>query len=113
MVEKVHYIKSQSLVELPVHGGYGGINTSNGQLALSVFSERAPLPRVIEFDGEGTEEARESKDGIVRNVTATLYFDINTAIALRNWLDEKIGQFKDAHPELFEGEDGEVKSDGS
>ena len=106
MPRKVHYIKSPNLVELPMHGAYGGVNVQSGQFALSVFSERAPLPKSVEFteseNGEGTEQRCESKDGIIRNVTATLYFDINTALNLHDWLDDKIQQFQDENPDLFE-----------
>lgn len=101
---RIHYIKSQNLLEIPVSGAYGGINTQTGQVAMSVFSERAPLPRVIEYSDNGDPEpkeiSRESKEGVVRNVSATLHFDMSTAISLHRWLGEKIKQFEDAHPEL-------------
>ena len=112
MPEKVHYIKSPSLVEIPMHGAYGGVNIQTGQFAMSVFSERASLPRTVEFaegaEGDAEDINRDTKDGIVRNVTATLYFDINTALSVRKWLDDRIMHFRDAHPELFE--ESEVQS---
>lgn len=114
MTEKIHYIKSPNLVELPMHGAFGGINSSTGQVAMSIFSERGPLPRLLEFDidsdGNSFEVSRESKDGIIRNVTATLYFDINTAIAMRSWLDEQIAEFVDKNPGLFEEEKDDSES---
>ena len=87
---KVHYIKSPNMVELPVHGVFGDINSVTGQVAMTVFSERGALPRIMEFEfSEGAnpvEVRRESLDGVIRNVTATLYFDVNVALKLHEWL---------------------------
>ena len=108
MSVKIHYIKSAYIQEIPVHGVFGGINIATGQVAMSVFSERGPLPKVVEVEQvEGnaqSEVGRESLDGVIRNVTATMYFDINVALSLHQWLTEKIEQFRVAHPELFENE---------
>lgn len=46
------------------------------------------------------EEKRIGKEGIIRSVNAVLHFDINTTIALHQWLGDKIKQFEDAHPEI-------------
>lgn len=104
---KFHYIKSATCADIPVHGAFGGINPVTGQVVMSVFSERSPIPKSIVYeagpDGEQGEH-REGLDGMVRSVNAVMYFDINVAMALHQWLGQKIDVFREQHPELFEDE---------
>lgn len=103
-----HYIKSTHCIDIPVHGAFGGINPASGQVVMSVFSERTPIPQVIHYEpGDGGEriESREGKDGMIRSVNAVMYFDINVAMALHEWLGQKIGVFREHHPELFDDEE--------
>lgn len=101
-----NYIKSPQCIDLPVHGAFGGLNTATGAISMAVFSERGAIPQKITLrpspikPGE-IEEEREGKSGTVRSVGAVLHFDINTALALRGWLDDKIAQFQEAHPDLM------------
>jgi hypothetical protein len=44
---------------------------------------------------------RRHQSGVIRTVNAVLFFDINTAMALHDWLGQRIKAFKDAHPEIF------------
>jgi hypothetical protein len=99
-----HYIKSPTCADVPVHGAFGGINPKTGTCYMAVFAERPPIPKEIEATFKGgvvVDEKREGKGGIIRSVNAILHFDINAAIALRAWLDDKIESFKKENPTLF------------
>ncbi len=115
-----HHIKEPYHLDLPVHGVFGGTNNANGRTFMAVFTERPPIPQEIHLaplSGEGSksvEETRTGKEGVIRSIGAVLHFDINTAIAIHEWLEGKIEGFKTAHPEAFLGETQESdKSDDS
>jgi hypothetical protein len=103
---KFYYIKAHNYLEIPVHGAFGGINPATGQSFMAVYSERHPIPQEVFYemapDGAARElpDRRLGKEGPVRIVQAVMHFDINTAVALRNWLDDKIAIFAKAHPEV-------------
>lgn len=101
---KIHYIKSPQCIDVPVHGAYGGINPITGAGHMGVFTERSVIPQetVLIPGGAGVvEKTISAREGVIRTVNAVLFFDINTAIALHDWLGQRIKGFKDAHPELF------------
>jgi hypothetical protein len=103
---KFYFIKSQNYLEIPVHGAFGGINPATGQSFMAVYSERSPIPQEVFYEPAPDGTLREltgrrvGREGPVRIVQAVLHFDINTALALRNWLDDKIASFARAHPEI-------------
>ncbi|MER9163561.1 hypothetical protein [Mesorhizobium sp. M0715] len=101
---KFHYIKSPLARDLHIDGVYGGINNVTGQLIVSIFAERAPIPTSLTVelsDGTlGKELEREGKDGVVRVVQDTLYMDFATAFVVHKWLGSHIDGFLEAHPEL-------------
>jgi hypothetical protein len=104
-----HYIKAPYYVEAPVHGAYGGINTANGLLYMAVYSERSPIPQevIVNAPQDGGlvdfhAAEKRGKDGVIRVVSSVMHFDINTAMSLHKWLGDKIDQFREAHPDLFE-----------
>lgn len=98
-----HYIKAPQYAEHPMHGIFGGVTTS-GQVSMSIFSERQPLPKIlttelIPVEGEPGAftpggESRSGLDGLIRFVHNTYYLDINMAKAMRAWLDDKIATFE-------------------
>ena len=101
-----HYIKSPNIVDLPVSGAYGGIVVETGRLYMAVFSERSPIPQEVDVvSQEGSpiavEAGKRGKEGVIRSVNAVMHFDINTALSLRDWLNDKIQTFERAHPEVF------------
>lgn len=61
---------------------------------MAVFSERTPLPqKVIHTVNEGIlgpEIKREGKEGVFREIEVDLVMSASVAIALRDWLDQKI-----------------------
>jgi hypothetical protein len=102
---KFHYIKSPQSRDLHVSGVFGGMNPQTGDLHLSVFTERPPIPQTIDFqlleDGTlGSELSRDAKDGMVRVIQDTLYMDIGAAFALHQWLSAHIENFRKANPSL-------------
>ena len=106
-VKAFHYIKSPEYTEQFVTGVYGGIDLQSGRLYMATFAERGPIPQTVnvEFDPNGNvvSETPEGKDGIIRSVSSVMHYDINTAMALKSWLDQKINQFFEEHPELDRG----------
>lgn len=94
-----HYIKAPQFSEHPLHGIYGGV-TPTGNFVMAAWSERMPIPSEIDLimepvEGQpgmfaGVEGERRGKEGIVRTVHSTFHFDLEMAISLRKWLDEKI-----------------------
>lgn len=96
-----HYLKSNAFRVLHVDGVYGGISP-DGKINLSVYNQRRPIPKKITHELEGNilgdeiTEKRESKQGVIRELEANLVMDATTAIALRDWLNEKIDQAEKA-----------------
>ena len=97
-----HYIKASDYREIPCHGALGGL-TPGKQICMSLFSERGPIPRVVEYDIQGTpgdevlfteadrQPSRvETRTGIIRNVHFSAYLNIDTAKQLYQWLGDQI-----------------------
>ena len=85
-----HYIKSNSFRVVHADGVWGG-TTPRGYIAMSLFSERAPIPRKLIHeimpDGIlGQETGRESRDGIIREVEVEVKVDLEMAKSLIQWL---------------------------
>lgn len=101
---KVKYLLRQDCRQILMSGAYGGIGPK-GLIQLAIFSDRLSLPSdsVVEFstDPSGiTKVSSESSvlehDGIVREVQVLVNIPLDTAISLRQWLDEKIQN----HPQI-------------
>jgi hypothetical protein len=102
-----HYIKSPGYRETACHGAFGGI-TPQKKIWMALFSERAPIPRVVEFDIEAPEGANsvefneasakparvEGRQGIVRQVELCTYMDLDMASRLHKWLGEQIAELQ-------------------
>jgi hypothetical protein len=76
------YIKSPQFRVVHVDGAYGGI-TPRGQLFISLYSERLPIPTAIVHQlnpngqlGDEILSERETRKGVVREVEIGLQFDI-------------------------------------
>lgn len=96
----IHYVKSSQCRNLVVQGVFGGMNPANGQFHMATFVERPAIPQEIAYTDTGVEVSRSGKDGVVREIDAVLHYDINTALALSQWLNSKIEEFFKAHPEV-------------
>lgn len=94
-----HYIKSSGFRVIHVDGAHGGVSPRQ-KIQMAVFSERSPIPQFtahqVTQEGSGLKVGKEiqgakiSKRGVVREVEAELLMDLETAEAIRTWLDESI-----------------------
>jgi hypothetical protein len=100
-----HYIKSPDYREIACHGVLGG-PTPHRVIWMSLFSERFPIPRVVEYaiNGEPGQEVMfdeaskpssiETRTGVIRHVEVSAYLDIETAKRVHKWLGEQITQLE-------------------
>lgn len=91
---KFKYVIPEDLRDYYINGAWGGVTPRN-EIQMHLYSERIPLPlsMVHEVKPDGTlHDKGEVKTGgdVVRLVQASLMMNVSTAIALRNWLDDKI-----------------------
>jgi len=91
-----HHSKSPLFRTIHVDGVVGNV-TPHLDIYMSLYNEREPLPKrtayFVEKDGSLGEEARdfrESKEGFVRELEIGAVISVETAIAIRNWLDKAI-----------------------
>ena len=93
---RFEYIKSQLFRVIHVDGAFGGM-TPRGQLFISLFSERYPIPTAMIHAvtpsgrlGEELRSEREERKGIVREVEVGLQFELEVAKSFVTWLQTKI-----------------------
>jgi hypothetical protein len=100
-VVRFHYLKSSAYRVIHADGIIGG-QTPSGFLQFSFYTERLPIPTMIEhavtdLGGDikrlGQETRREGKQGIVRDVEVGVIMTVDMAKQLRGWLDDKISKF--------------------
>lgn len=97
-----YFEKSHIFRVIHVDGVVGAISPGNRLIHMSIFNERTPVPKKIVYPisggvvggpltlGPEIIEKREVRQGVFREVEADLIFSVDTAIALRAWLDGKI-----------------------
>jgi hypothetical protein len=88
----VYYVKSNYHRVVHVDGVYGGCSPTLGNIVMTVFSHRVPLPDKAVNDAGGNEirEKRVVKYGIENELEASLVLELNTARIIRDWLDSTI-----------------------
>jgi hypothetical protein len=96
---KFNYIKTNNYRTYHVDGVFGGL-TAHRKIYMELFLERAVTPQSIDVevrqDGTlGEEVSRTGKEGLVREIEAGAIMDVSVAEGLRDWLDEKIKQYKE------------------
>lgn len=113
-----HYIKSDDFRVVYAEGAHGG-PTPRGLLQMSFWSERAPIPRVTVHElqkgrlGPEVRTLRESREGIVRDISVSVLLTPEHARSVRDWLTRHIEQIEaladasDAPPE--EEENGGIR----
>lgn len=93
-----HYVKSPQYRTMSVEGAWGSVSPT-GAITMSVYSERLPIPKrithTVSDGGLADEVGRESREGVIREVEATMTMTLKTAIAMRAWLDERINHLAD------------------
>jgi len=100
---KFHYIKGHNFRVIHTDGVIGGI-TPQRQIFLSLFSERAALPTMIEFQVSsegalGAEVKREGKEGLVREMDIGIILNADTAQQLSDFLQKQLLVLKESTPE--------------
>ena len=95
---KFTYAKCRFFRVIRVDGAWGGV-TPQGEIAMSVYNERIPLPDFQEFSiGENGSLKLEKQDttsqGILREVEAAISMRPEAALTMANWLLEKVTQFE-------------------
>ena len=87
-----HYKKSNNFRVVHGDGVWGGA-TPKGGIAMTFFSERAPIPQVLEQAinpdgslGEEMTDHRVALEGVVREVEVTVVMDVSVAKSLIPWL---------------------------
>jgi hypothetical protein len=92
------YVHPEDLRDLYANGIFGGLTPRN-ELYIHFYSERHPIPKTAthRIDDKGML----SKDGdmelggdVVRLVQSSIIIDEGTAIALRDWLNDRLDNIK-------------------
>ena len=100
------------LVVIHVDGAIGGI-TPQRQIFVTLFSERAALPTMIEFELSsegilGEEKKREGREGLVREMDIGVMLSIEGAQQLAEFLQKQLQVLKESVPEV-QGDDATVR----
>ena len=103
---KFHYAKSNYFRVVHAEGAIGGLTPSR-EIFVSLFNERAALPKVIEFalspEGKlGRELNREGKDGIVREMEVGILMTASAAKNLADFLLSQVKLLEESEPEKRE-----------
>lgn len=92
-----HYQKSTFHQEIKADGAIGGPSPTGDRIAMSIYTERNPIPQVVVQTiseegllGEEISEKREGKTGVIRSVQATVHMDLPQAKAIYEWLGKQI-----------------------
>jgi hypothetical protein len=88
------YVHPEDLRDLYANGIFGGV-TPRGEIYIHFYSERHPIPKkathILDDKGCPSKEADIELGGdIVRLVQSSITMNEGTAIALRNWLNERL-----------------------
>lgn len=91
---------SPNFKQVHVDGAYGGL-TPPGYINLSFYAERFPIPKSSDYSlkedftlGKKLGDSIDSKSGIVREYEFGIYFDLKTAVSIRDFLNERIKELE-------------------
>lgn len=92
------YLKAPNFQSLRADGVIGGI-TPSGRIHMAVYSERPAIPRrlthEINEDGKlGKIVEVQSRDSIVREMSADVFLDLHAAEKINEWLSQQIEDLK-------------------
>lgn len=100
-VVRLNYIKCNSFRTVHVDGAFGG-TTPLGNIQMSVYSERFPIPRessqYINLDGtlgDELKEQRVSRSGVIREIEVNLVMDLDRARSIVTWLQGRIKEVEE------------------
>jgi hypothetical protein len=107
---KFHYLKANDFRVVHMDGVFGGLSPT-GDIFMSIFSQRPPIPQVtvqpLGEKGELGEELlseRVVKDGVVREIEVGIAVRPEIAETLIKWLQEKVDQYKSLKPQTSHAE---------
>lgn len=88
------YLKAPNFQSLRADGVIGGI-TPTGRIHMAVYSERPSIPRRLTYvvldNGQlGDIVNVESRNSVVREMSADIFLDLRAAKAIRDWLSQQI-----------------------
>jgi hypothetical protein len=100
---RFHYIKGNFFRVVHADGGIGGL-TPNRNIFLSLFSERAAIPRIVEQavnpDGTpGQERKTVGKEGLVREVEVGVMLSGQAAKGIADWLLKQVEILEASEPQ--------------
>ena len=104
----IHYVKATSYKEAACHGVIGG-PTPSRKVYCAFYSERGPVPRAVEYavavppgsagfqfnEGEATPSFVDTRQGVVRNLEAGIYLDVEMAEKLATWLTAQVNAIRE------------------
>jgi hypothetical protein len=103
----IEYQKSHSFRVVHADGAYGG-TSPRLQLFIAFYSERFPIPKVLTYEAspagaplDEIVEARESKEGVIREVEVGVTMDINAAKGFAAWLNERVAELEKARLQVL------------
>jgi hypothetical protein len=97
---KFDYIKGTHFRVVHVDGAFGGVSP-RGDIGMSVFNERWPIPTQTTYNleeggkvGNEITEERISREAVIREVEVELLMDLDVAKTMHSWLGAKIGELE-------------------
>lgn len=98
-----HFVKTSDYRTTHASGVFGGIFTAEGMLNMTFFTDRPPLPKTLtmEIDEETKavikhEVSKDSKEGMIREVSMSVNMDITVARQVSEWLIGQIRSFEES-----------------
>jgi hypothetical protein len=112
---KFHFIKSNFFRVVHADGAIGGLTPSR-QIFISVYNERAAIPKIIEMnispDGHlGEEISREGKEGLVREMEMGIILNGHAAELLAETLLESVKALKESMRESPGRQDASISGE--
>lgn len=88
----IYYVKGNYYRVIHVDGIYGGGAPTMGNIMMTVFNHRVPLPDKVVNDAHGKEitDKRVVKYGLENELEASLVMSLDTAKIMLQWLDSTI-----------------------
>lgn len=102
-----NFEKSNFFRVIHVDGFFGAVAPATQLLHVAVYNERQPIPKKVFHtvkDGvlqPETLDKREGRAGLFRELEADLVLNMETAMALRSWLDERINEMQNIRVQML------------
>jgi len=101
------YVIPDHIQDCYVNGAFGGVTPRN-EISMHLFCERHPIPKTVKhkIKADGTlsnEESREIGGDVIRIIQSSVIMDEGTAIAIRDWLNERLKHLENLRSEDKKG----------